>query len=225
MMENKIVSIVDADIGSSRAVGELLGAMGLGWAAFGSAGEFFDAFDPLQPGCVILEVRIPGTNGLEVQRELARRQAPQPVVFLTAHGAVSIAVRSMQAGAVHFLEKPFRESELWGAVVESLELDERRRSALVTQKKLRQRITQLSEEERQLAQRIVSGESNRQMAQEGGVSVRTIECRRSRIMKKLQVQGVAQLAQVYWAMEMDDNHLDATETRLGWPMYRPPVAG
>lgn len=207
MTENKIVWIVDADAGSARAAGELLSTMGLSWAMYHSASEFLDGLNPLQPGCVILDVRLPGMNGLMLQRELAQRQAPQPVIFLTSHAAVSIAVRAMQAGAVHFLEKPFRGEELRGAVVEALELDKRRRAALAAKQKLRQQISDLSEEERQLAWRLVLGESNRQVAQAVGVCLRTIECRRSRMMKKLQVQNISQLAQVYWAMELGEEDL------------------
>ncbi len=209
MTQDRVVSIVDADVASSAAVKHLLGTMGLASASYRSANEFFHAFDPFQPGCVILEICIPGMNGLQVQQELAKRSAPQPVIFLTAHAVVSLAVCAMQAGAVHLLEKPFREDDLREAVVKSLVLYERRRKSLLTRRKFHEWISQLSQDEQQLARRIVAGESSGKTAREMGVSVRTIQCRRSQIMKKLRVRNVAELMRVCYAMESDNRAADS----------------
>jgi FixJ family two-component response regulator len=214
----KTVWVVDADAISSAAAVETLGAMGLDSVVCRSAMVFWDQFDPTQPGCVLLEVRIPGMNGLQVQQELLARRAPQPVVFLTHCATVSMAVRAMQAGAVHFLEKPFRENELRQAVSEALALEQQRRKAVATEERIRQRMAQLDQVERGLAQRILAGKSNRQIAEEVGVCVRTVELRRSRMMKKLQVNSVSQLAQLCWAMDSGSARHDAPTARRRIPL-------
>lgn len=200
-MIDRTVSVIDADSACSAAVAQMLRAMGVNIAVYRSAIDFLDCFDPLRPGCAILEVRIPGMNGLQLQEELAARQSPLPLIFLTQYGTVAIAVRAIQAGAVHFLEKPFREAELSQAIAEALALDQQRRTAFESESTIRQRLARLDAEECQLARCIVDGMSNRQIARQVGVCVRTVELRRSRMMKKLQVSNISQLVPFCWAMD------------------------
>ena len=202
-MVNQSVSVVDADSASSAAVAQMLRGMGLDSAVYPSAAQFLEHLDPAQPGCLILEVRIPGMNGLQLQEQLIARRSPLPLVFLTQHATVAIAVRAMRAGAVHFLEKPFREAELRQAVTEALVLDDQRRTAFSTERVIRQRLARLDQQERRLARHLVDGMSNRQIARKIGVCVRTVELRRSRMMRKLQVANVSELVPFSWALEID----------------------
>ncbi len=201
MADNKIVSVIDPDADSTAAVERVLRAMNLESVVYPSGVEFLEKLDLEQPGCVILEVKVSDMNGLQIQEELVARQAPQAVVFLSDHATVSMAVRALRSGAVHFLEKPVRENELWLAVTEALDVDEKRRKVLAKWHEIRERVAMLDEEERQLAGLVIAGKTNRQMANELDVCLRTIELRRSRMMRKLDVKNVGQLVQLYWALE------------------------
>jgi FixJ family two-component response regulator len=179
------VFVVDPDGRTREAVCDLADMMNLRREAYPSGREFLDAYAPSRPGCVVLEVRIPGINGLEIQERLNAQGATSPVVFLTAQAGVSLAVRAMRAGAVHFLEKPFREPELWDAIQEAIRLDTRRRSAQAERNRLEGHLEQLTSTERELLAVIAEGKPKKTTASSLRVSVRTIELRQKRLMEKL----------------------------------------
>lgn len=179
------VFVVDPDGRTREAVCDLADMMNLRCEGYRSGREFLDAYAPSRPGCVVLEVRIPDINGLEIQERLTAEGVMSPVVFLTTQAGVSIAVRAMRAGALHFLEKPFREPELWDAIQEAIRLDTRRRSARAERKKLKDHLGQLTFAERELLAIIAEGKPKKTAASSLRVSVRTIELRQKRLIEKL----------------------------------------
>ena len=164
--------------------------------AYGSAAEFLDAYLPGRPGCLVLDVAMPGMSGLELHRKLIEDRTELPVVFITGHGNVQMAVGAMQAGAVNFLEKPFREQELWDSIRRGLELDERNRRRKARRCQAEERIARLAPGEREVLDLILEGRLNKEIAAKLGLSIRTVEDRRARLMKKTQVNSVAELVQL-----------------------------
>lgn len=154
----------------------------------------------------MLEVRIPDVNGLEIQERLAAQGAVIPVVFLTTQTTVSIAVRAMRVGAVHFMEKPFREHELWDTVQEAILLDARRRRAAERCETLEGQLAQLTPKEQQVLEMIAEGKSKQVIASKAGISVRTVELRRSRLMKKLGLSNLIEL--VVFALSACNGHAE-----------------
>jgi two-component system response regulator FixJ len=193
MTDQLTVFVIDSDGATRDAVCRLAHTMNLQCEVYASGAEFLESDYLARPGCVILEMRIPDTNGLALQEELARSEATLPVVFLTAHGTVSIAVRAMRAGAVHFLEKPLREHELWDAIQDAVALDQRRRQLSQRQRQCRKRLAELDPKEVRILEMIAEGQSKRAIAAEMQVCVRTVELRRNQIMKKLKFESIVEL--------------------------------
>ena len=193
MNNEPTVFVVDADAPTRDAVRDLAYLMNLQCEAYSSGLEFLHAYAPSRPGCLVLEVRIPGINGLEIQQRLAAQAAAIPLVFLTAQPTVSIAVRAMRAGAMHFLEKPFREHELWDTIQEALLLDDRRRSASAERRKLEQSMAGLTSKERLVLGMIAEAKPNKAIASEMGVSLRTVELHRKHLMKKIDLHSSVEL--------------------------------
>ena len=193
MRRDVTVFVVDPHESAQKAIRDCVHTMNLRCQIFTSGHEFLDAYTDWPPGCVVLEVKIPDMNGLEVQERLAERGAGLPVIFLTDRPTVSLAVRTLRAGALNFLEKPFRESELWDAIEEALRVDEAQRRALMQRKQLERRLGRLTPKERHLLRMIAQGRSKKAMASEAGVCVRTIEIRKKQLMTKLGEHSVAGL--------------------------------
>ena len=164
--------------------------------AYGSATEFLSAFQPHSPGCLVLDVAMPGLNGLELQRKLIQDKIDLPIVFITGHGNVQMAVNAMQAGAVNFLEKPFHEQELWDSIRKALELDAHNRRRRARRQRVEERLALLSEGERAVLNLVIEGKLNKEIAAELQLSNRTIEDRRARLMKKMGAHSVAELVQI-----------------------------
>ncbi|KKM03962.1 hypothetical protein LCGC14_1769160 [marine sediment metagenome] len=150
----------------------------------------------LRPDVVIMDIGMPGMNGLELQRKLVDEKIDLPIVFITGHGNVQMAVGAMQAGAVNFLEKPFHEQELWDSIRKALELDEQYRRRRKRRQRVEERFIRLTRGERQVLDLILDGKYNKEMAVELELSVRTIEDRRSRLMQKMEAGSVAELVQL-----------------------------
>jgi len=191
-----IVFIVDDDPAVCRAMTALIGAMGSRAQAFSSAEEFLGNVDPAQPGCLLLDVRMPGINGLELMEQLAQRGFCLPVIMISAHGDVPMVVRAMRAGALTFLEKPCRDQELWEAIQEALIKDRRDRRQMAHIAKIRRRLLQLTPGELVVLKMLVEGKPNKAIAAALGLSVRTIEVRRSKVMKKMKADSLAKLIQL-----------------------------
>ena len=191
-----VVFIVDDDEAVRSSLRLLLKSVGLVPTALESAREFLDKYDPAQPGCLVLDVRMPGMSGIELQETLNRQGAVIPVIFITGHGDVPMAVEAMQAGAFDFLQKPFRDQDLIDRIQRALEKDRASRSELNERGLIRERLESLTPREREVLTLVTSGKPNKIMAADLGVSQRTIEIHRARVMEKMGASSLAQLVRM-----------------------------
>lgn len=191
-----LVAVVDDDDGVRRSLSLLLGSMGYRVAAYPSAGKFLGEHDSNQAGCLVLDVRMPEMSGLELQRELNRRGTSLPVIFITGHGDIPMAVEAMKFGAFDFIQKPFRDQDLLDRVNQALQADAKHRSALAHRDGLLSCRKTLTPREREVMDLIVEGKPNKVIAQDLEMSERTVEIHRSRVMEKMGVRSVAQLVRM-----------------------------
>lgn len=190
------IFIVDDDEAVRDSLRWLLEANGYRVKCFAGGEQFLDAYDPDQVGVLIADVRMPGMSGLELQEALIERQAPLPIVFITGHGDVPMAVSTMKKGAVDFLEKPFNETELRKIVARMLEDATERVSQAQLQKNQEAILARLTAREQQVLERIVAGRLNKQIAGDLNISIKTVEAHRANIMEKLEVTTVADLMKI-----------------------------
>jgi len=200
-----VVYVVEDDDASRSLVRALTSSMGVACHAFGSAREFLDKYDPPQPGCLVLDIFMPGMTGLELQEELNRRGAIIPVIFTTGHGNVSSAVEAMRRGAFDYLEKPFKNADFTQSVRRALEHDRENRQTLTQLDLIRERIVSLTPREREVLDLVASGRPNKIMAQQMGLSQRTVELHRSRVMEKMGARSVAHLVRMLMNLERGGN--------------------
>ena len=185
--------MIDDDVSVREGLATLIESVGLAVQSFGSAQEFLVA-KPTEPkGCVVLDVNMPGMNGLDLQRELNATGIPLPVIFLTGHGDIPMTVQALKAGAAHFLTKPVREDELVAAIRQALEADRKVRLERAATVELRERFDSLSPRERQVMLLVVSGRPNKVIAHELGTSERTIKLHRGQVMRKMRADSLADL--------------------------------
>jgi FixJ family two-component response regulator len=187
------VFVVEDDASMRHALQNLLRSVGLEPQLFASAQEFLDADRPDLPSCLILDVRLPGLSGLDLQRELAASKVHIPIIFITAHGDIPMSVRAMKAGAVEFLTKPFRDQDLLDAIQLSLIQDRTRRQKEGELAELQKRLQSLTSRERELFPLVVSGRSNKEIAGEIGTSEITVKVHRANLMRKMQAASFAEL--------------------------------
>jgi len=191
-----VVFVVDDDPSVRRAIKLLLESIGLEVELFGSAQEFLPRGPTKGPGCLILDVRLPGVSGLDFQRQLNEAKINIPIIFISAHGDVPMTVRAMKAGAIEFLTKPFRDQDLLDAVQVALERDRARRQREGEIATLRERFESLSAREREVVAMVVSGMLNKQIAAKIGITENTVKVHRSRAMEKMQAQSLADLVKM-----------------------------
>jgi FixJ family two-component response regulator len=191
-----VVFVVDDDPAIRDALTSLLRSVGLVVETFGSAQEFLNRLPPDGPGCLVLDVRLPGVSGLDLQRALATAQMPLPIIFLTGYGDIPMSVRAMKAGAVDFLPKPFHDQELLDAVQQALERDRVVRHQRAELAGLRQRYDTLTPREREVMQRVVTGLLNKHIAAALGTSEITIKIHRGQVMRKMRATSVAELVRM-----------------------------
>ncbi len=196
MNDEPTVFLVDDDPEVLRSLAALVKVVFPRVETYCSAAEFLAAYQGDRRGCLVLDVAMPGMSGLELHRKLIEGKSDLPVVFVTGHANVQMAVGAMQAGAVNFLEKPFREQELWESIRRGLELDERNRRRKSRRSRAEERIAGLTPGEREVLDLILEGKLNKEIATDLGLSVRTVEDRRARLMKKTEVGSVAELVQL-----------------------------
>jgi FixJ family two-component response regulator len=187
------VYIVEDDPSMRNALKNLLRSVGLEAQLFPSAQEFLDADRPDVPSCLILDVRLPGTSGLDLQKELIASNTHLPIIFITAHGDIPMSVRAMKLGAVEFLTKPFRDQDLLDAIQTSLAQDRVRRQKDREIAELQRRYQSLTTRERELFPLVVSGRSNKEIAAEIGTSEITVKVHRGNLMRKMQAGSFANL--------------------------------
>jgi FixJ family two-component response regulator len=199
---NGTVHIVDDDEGLRTSLALLIESVGYHAVVFGSATDFLDGYHPdKHEGCLILDIRMPGMSGLDLQEELNRRGVVLPVIFITGHGDVPMAVGAMKNGAFDFIQKPFRDQQLLDCVNRALQADADMRNALAQKDELRRRISALTPREREVMQLIVDGRANKVIAMDLKLSERTVEIHRARVMEKMGVRSVAQLVKMSLAAE------------------------
>jgi RNA polymerase sigma factor (sigma-70 family) len=193
MSAEATVFIVDDDPAVIALVTELAGAIGLKAQSWLSGDVFLAAYTPTAPGCLVLDVRMPGMSGLQLQKELNRQGATLPIILITGHADVRMAVEAMKAGAFEFFEKPFRTQDLCDKIQEAVKLDQekwrRRRERAIAES----RIGSLTPAERQVMELVVDGKTNKEIAAELDISLRAVEDRRARMMKRLQLKSRAEL--------------------------------
>jgi FixJ family two-component response regulator len=190
------VVVVDDDPAIREALESLLRSVGLRVRLFGSVPEFLGSAPPDGPSCLVLDVRLPGRSGLDLQDELIRTETPLPVIFITGHGDIQMSVRAMKAGAVEFLTKPFRDQELLDAVQVALERDRARREAAKALACLQSRYQSLTAREREVMALVVTGRPNKTIAAEIGISEITVKAHRGRVMRKMGARTLADLVRI-----------------------------
>jgi FixJ family two-component response regulator len=190
------VFVVDDDESMRAAIESLLRSEGLSVRTYASPAEFAGR-EPIEgPACLVLDVRLPGTSGLELQRQLAELEPGLPVVFITAHGDIATSVRAMKAGAIEFLPKPFRNEELLDAVRAGLEISSLSLHTQSHLSELRRRLVSLTPRERQVLDLVVSGLLNKQIAFQLGISEVTVKIHRAQVMQKMQARSIADLVRM-----------------------------
>jgi FixJ family two-component response regulator len=197
MSEDKaIVFVVDDDPSMRRSLESLLNSVGHDVRLFSSAPEFMQATRADAPGCLVLDVRLPGMSGLAFQQELAKAGVALPIIFITGHGDVPMTVRAMKAGAAEFLTKPFDDQVLLDAIHAAIERDRARRRDDASLAKLRARYDDLTERERQVMGHVAAGWVNKRIAAELELSVVTVKVHRGQVMRKMQAKSVAELVRM-----------------------------
>jgi FixJ family two-component response regulator len=194
--EQPVVFVVDDDLAMREALQDLLASVGMDVRVFASTQEFMQAQRPDAPGCLVLDVRLPGASGLTFQEELLRAGVDLPVIFITGHGDIPMTVRAMKAGAVEFLSKPFRDQELLDAIDAAIERHRGQRGERALVAQLRQRFGTLTQREREVMALVSAGRVNKQIAADLGISEATVKVHRGQIMRKMQTRSLAQLVRI-----------------------------
>jgi len=191
-----MVFVVDDDEGVRSALSDLLGSVGLGVQVFASATELLRSDLPQVPSCLVLDVRLPGLSGLDLQAEFAKLDIHIPIIFMTGHGDIPMSVRAMKEGAIDFLTKPFRDQDMLDAVARAINRDRKRREAERTNLALRALLATLTDREREIFELVAAGFLNKQIAAEIGVAEITVKVHRGRVMKKMGAKSLVNLVRM-----------------------------
>ncbi len=187
------VFVVDDDEAVRDSLAELIDSIGRPVETFDSAQVFLDAYDPARAGCLVLDVRMPGMSGLDLQERLNERHAILPIIFITGHGDVPMAVEAMQRGAAEFLQKPFRDQDLLERIELALAQDAQQRGAQRERQRILQHMDGLTAREREVMERVVAGAANKVIALDLGISQRTVEIHRANVMDKMRAKTLPEL--------------------------------
>jgi FixJ family two-component response regulator len=194
--ERAVVFVVDDDSSMRAALEDLVRTVGLEVRTFAAPQQFLQCKPPDAPGCLVLDVRLPGMSGLTFHKELAKQGLALPVIFITGHGDIPMSVKAMKAGAVEFLTKPFHDQDLLDAIHAAIERDRNRRREALVQAELRERLATLSERERQIMTLVAIGLANKQIAAELGLSEMTVKVHRGQVMRKMLAGSLPELVRM-----------------------------
>lgn len=196
MITEPKVYVVEDDEAVRDSLQLLLKAEGYRVAAFPDAASFLESWTPGMTGCIVLDIRMPGMNGMELQKELLARGSELPIIFVTGHGDVPLAVEAMKHGAVDFVQKPYRDQELLDKIQKALEIDSERQEVRLERQEVQRRIDTLTPREREIMEMMVEGHANKVIAIDLDISQRTVEIHRSRVMQKMGTHSLAQLVRM-----------------------------
>lgn len=202
MSDDQTVFIVDDDEGVRDGLSLLLDTVGQQYELYEGGHEFLEAYDGEQRGCLVLDIRMPRMTGLDLQKKLLEMGSRLPIIFITGHGDIPMAVEAMRRGALDFIRKPFREHDLLERINEALSIDENAHRKAQDRQELAEKLSALSEREREVFERVADGLMNKVIAGELGISERTVEVHRGQVMKKLGVKTLAQLVRAKIDMEL-----------------------
>jgi FixJ family two-component response regulator len=202
-MEHKIpiVFIVDDDEEVRNGLQLLLESVGLSVTCYASAANYLEAFDASLPGCLVVDIRMPGMSGLDMQEKLKEQPIHPPVIIITGHGDVPMAVRAVKAGAVDFIEKPFRDQILLDSVHRAIEMDAKQRGEASRLSDIRERLSQLTPREREVLDLVIKGKRNKNISMELGITLSTVEAHRSRVMEKMEADSLSSLMRMMLSLE------------------------
>jgi two-component system response regulator FixJ len=198
--DTPVIYVVDDDDGMRRALDTLLSTVGYKTAVFARPGAFLADFKPDSPGCLVLDIRMPDMSGLEVQQQLNRKGSMLPVIFITGHGDVPMAVQAMKEGAFEFIQKPFRDQDLLDRINHALRVDAENRTTVARRAEVLHRLESLTPRERQVMDLVVDGAANKVSAIDLDLSERTVEIHRAKVMEKMGARSVAHLVKLHLTM-------------------------
>ena len=197
MGDNEVtVHIVDDDAAVRDSLTLLLRTVGLPSRAYASGDEFLSAYTPRRVECLVADIRMPGLSGIELQQELAERHVEIPIIFITGHGDIPMAVKAMKSGAVDFIQKPFRDQDLLDRIHEALQIARSSQDARLETTTIQERVSTLTPREREVMDKVVKGCANKVIAMDLGVSQRTVELHRARVMQKMRARSLAELVRL-----------------------------
>ena len=202
---NQTVFVVDDDEGVRDGLSLLLATVGQSCELYESAHEFLDAYNQDKHGCLVLDIRMPRMTGLDLQEKLIEMDSKLPIIFITGHGDIPMAVEAMRRGAVDFIRKPFREHDLLDRINEALCVDDTVCKQVINRQALSEKLSSLSEREWDVFERVADGQMNKVIAANLGISERTVEVHRGQVMKKLDVKTLAQLVRVKIEAELTED--------------------
>ncbi|MDI3559190.1 response regulator transcription factor [Bradyrhizobium sp. Arg816] len=209
---SSVVIIVDDDASIRASLDSLFRSVGLETRLFGSPAELLGGVMPDKPACIVLDVRLPGVSGLDLQGQLTRQGIRFPIIFMTGHGDIPMSVRAMKAGAVDFLSKPFRDQDMLDAVTAALERDAQRRAEAATKEDIRIQYESLTAREREVMGHVTAGLMNKQVAGLIGLSEITVKIHRGNVMRKMEVRSLADLVRKAEALGISQNRKTTDQT-------------
>ncbi|MES9904465.1 MAG: response regulator [Sedimenticola sp.] len=204
MNNNATVFVVDDDQAMRSSLKWLIETVGMKVEVFDSADEFIRSYYPGRAGCLLLDVRMPGMSGLELQEYFVEQQIQIPIIIITGHGDVPMAVRAMKVGAVDFIEKPFNDELLLDSIRNALTIDVERRSQQAERAEIATRLAHLTPREHEVMEMVTSGRANKDIATTLGVSAKTVEAHRSRVMEKMEAESLADLVKMAIAANIEE---------------------